>query len=1113
MKLKKITIDNIASIEHAVIDFDAAPLANERLFLITGETGSGKSTIIDCLCLALFNNTPRLSSVVNAKDNGYQNTVVEGTTDEIGINDPRQLMRRGSGEADIVLTFDDNQGVPYTITWHLQRARKKPNGRLQSVGRTLSTDDGVEPATFLRKQDEIDQRISELLGLDMDQFLRTVVLAQGKFAEFINSKDNDKADLLEKMTGTSIYSDISKKINDVCKQKKADRDLLKSELDNYTLLNDEQKAAINGEIAELQQQQEQARRTNDLAKAMIDWITRKSQNEQNLASARTLLQEKQEIIHTDAHLAEQALVKDWNDTVEPRLKLKERDAHLVKAKNLESQRESMQQRFDGLCAALRATEDDLKVKQQSLRDITATLSAEEPNRTMYEAIKQIKSNMKHLAEEQGNVTDFTRRLEDEQRRLPAVTAKVEEALKTRNERDEAVKRLQQQLEALHVAEARQQKDRLVNLKQSLLSLKGMNEAVAQAEEALAELKGQQAGQQQALDAENATIGAHRKHWEEARTDVEQQKNWNELLAQAHKTLHEGDTCSVCGNVIGQLLPQGNSRLDQLQEKLKQAEENLRQAEARIKAATGLIADYGKQIDRASKIVEEKASLRDKHWQQTCQLLATCGKTASEVTDNNAADSLIADIDDEMNRLNGILNQADELGGKINDAQQLFNRASSAHNEATIELNQVNDSITHQQAVIKNSRDKVNSLTDELNVLFVMRDWQQQAAADSRFIDKMEAAASAYQRNVTSSQQLEQTIKLMGASLPAMREARGNIAGLKDSGLTTSDIPENLDKRWRHFENDYLDWESQLRNEQGNARQAAQALEDYLSQNPRITVQRLADLNDIDPKEIGDIKAKHDSLGTAISTLQGQITELTRQRDTIAAARPEGDEDDPQQLATVQQESGERMTKLGNDIAQRMAILKADEDSTRRMGKTRQLLEKAEETYMRWAELDKQLGSADGKTFRKIAQSYILGDLLARANGYLEHFNNRYELIANPGKLSILVRDLQHGDLSSVGTLSGGESFMVSLALALALSSMSGKVFSMDTLFIDEGFGSLSPNYLDNVMETLNRLYEMGGRRVGIISHVEMLKERVATQIQVQRDPSNNTVSRVNIVTL
>ena len=92
--------------------------------------------------------------------------------------------------------------------------------------------------------------------------------------------------------------------------------------------------------------------------------------------------------------------------------------------------------------------------------------------------------------------------------------------------------------------------------------------------------------------------------------------------------------------------------------------------------------------------------------------------------------------------------------------------------------------------------------------------------------------------------------------------------------------------------------------------------------------------------------------------------------------------------------------------------------------------------------------------------------------------------------------------------------MVSLALALALSSMSGKVFTVDTIFIDEGFGSLSAGYLDNVMETLNRLYELGGgRRVGIISHVEMLKERITTQIQVERDPKNNTVSRVKIASV
>lgn len=1113
MKLKKLTIDNIASIEHAVIDFDAAPLADERLFLITGETGSGKSTIIDCLCLALFNNTPRLSSVLNAKDNGYQNTVEEGTTDEISLNDPRQLMRRGSGEADIVLTFDDNQGIPYTITWHLQRARKKPSGKLQSVSRTLSTDDGIEPAIFLRKREEIDDHISTLLGLDMNQFLRTVVLAQGKFAEFINSKDNDKADLLEKMTGTSIYSDISKKIHEVCKEKENERNLLKSELDNYTLLSEEQKAAINGEIAQLRQQQEEAQRAVDLAKAMTDWIARKSQNEQDLTNTRKLLQEKLEIIQSPDFLAEQTLVKDWNDTSEPRLKLKEMDRHLKKAKDLEGQREGMQQRFDSLCAALRATEDNLKVKQQSLEEITATITIDEPNKAMFEAIKQIKSSMKHLTEEQDNVKDFTRKLEDEQRRLPTVKAQLEEALKVRNERDAAVKQLQRQLEALHVADVRKQKDKLVNLKQSLVTLKGKNEAVVQAQDAMAELKAQQAIQQQTLDRENAVIGSHRKRWEETRQDVERQKNWNELLAQAHKTLHEGETCPVCGNVIGQLLPQGNSRLDQLQENLKEAEENLRQAETRIKAATRLITDYDKQIERAQKIAAEKTADRDKHWQQTRLLLEACSKEAPELPDNDDADALIADIDDEATRLNNTLNQADDLGKKVNDAQQLFNKASTAHNQVAIQLSQVNDSITHQQEVIKSSTEKASRLVEELNDLFVMQDWQRQAAGDPLFIDKLEKAATAYQRNVKTSQRLDQDIKLMSASLPAMREARENIGGLKDSRLTTTVIPDNLDECWRHFENEFLDWESQLRNEQGNARQAAQTLEDYLKSNPAMTLERLADLNNRDPKEIDVIKDKHGSLSTSISNMQGQITELTRQHESIASTRPQCTEEDPQLLAKVQQENSERVTKLGNDIAERMGTLKADEESTQRMGKTRQLLERADGVYRQWAELDKVLGSADGKTFRKIAQSYILGDLLSRANGYLRHFNNRYELIANPGKLSILVRDLLHGDLSSVGTLSGGESFMVSLALALALSSMSGKVFSMDTLFIDEGFGSLSPNYLDNVMETLNRLYEMGGRRVGIISHVEMLKERVATQIQVQRDPSNNTVSRINVVTL
>ena len=203
--------------------------------------------------------------------------------------------------------------------------------------------------------------------------------------------------------------------------------------------------------------------------------------------------------------------------------------------------------------------------------------------------------------------------------------------------------------------------------------------------------------------------------------------------------------------------------------------------------------------------------------------------------------------------------------------------------------------------------------------------------------------------------------------------------------------------------------------------------------------------------------------------------------------------------------------MANGIAEHRAYLKNDENNRNTAGKKQEEFEAADAEYQQWKEFNAMLGDSNGSTFRKIAQSYILGELLASANGYLRQFNNRYSLEAKPGTLTILVRDQMQGDITTVNTLSGGEGFMVSLALALALSSTTGKMFSVDTLFIDEGFGSLSENYLDNVMETLNRLYDMGGKRVGIISHVELLKERVTTQIQVIRDPKNNTVSRVTVV--
>ena len=157
----------------------------------------------------------------------------------------------------------------------------------------------------------------------------------------------------------------------------------------------------------------------------------------------------------------------------------------------------------------------------------------------------------------------------------------------------------------------------------------------------------------------------------------------------------------------------------------------------------------------------------------------------------------------------------------------------------------------------------------------------------------------------------------------------------------------------------------------------------------------------------------------------------------------------------------------------------------------------------WAGVAALFGSADGKKFRNIAQSYVLRQLLAGANHYLSRLTDRYRMECPPGGLTILLRDEYQGGVKRpTSTISGGESFLVSLALALGLSSLNRKSLSVDMLFIDEGFGTLDSDYLNTVMEALEKLHQIGGKKVGIISHVEGLKERIKTQIQVRRIDSS-----------
>ena len=217
MKLKTLVIHNIASIQDATIHFDGPVLNNEHLFLITGETGSGKSTILDCLCLALFNETPRTG---NAKDRNacYDYRLTPDATNALPVGDVRNLMRRNTTECKVVLTFETNDGTIYTATWETHRARNKAEGNLQSETWSLASDKGL--ATD--KKNEIKRHIHDLLGINAEQFYRSVMLPQGRFAEFLTSSINDKSEILESLTGTAIYRNIGKQIYQIFRRKQGE---------------------------------------------------------------------------------------------------------------------------------------------------------------------------------------------------------------------------------------------------------------------------------------------------------------------------------------------------------------------------------------------------------------------------------------------------------------------------------------------------------------------------------------------------------------------------------------------------------------------------------------------------------------------------------------------------------------------------------------------------------------------------------------------------------------------------------------------------------------------------------------------------------------------------
>ncbi|CAG9296367.1 AAA family ATPase [Celerinatantimonas diazotrophica] len=300
MKILAVRGENIASLVGPfAVEFDQPPLAEQGLIAITGRTGSGKSTLLDCLCLALYEQVPRF------EDQSRTVEIGDEANDKLKANDVRNLVSRGQASALAEVEFLGHDDKRYLVRWQVRRARNQASGRWQSSSRELIDLTNQEP--FSANKREFQQYVTDLIGLDYEQFRRSVMLAQGDFAAFLKAPEDQRSALLEQMTGTALYSQISAQVYQTYKEHAQALEQLRSQIEQTHLLEDSTVENLEQQLADASAYQQQLRQieqanrvlntqlldldsANEKVKKVQMRLAQQQENEQNIHNQRNQLE-------------------------------------------------------------------------------------------------------------------------------------------------------------------------------------------------------------------------------------------------------------------------------------------------------------------------------------------------------------------------------------------------------------------------------------------------------------------------------------------------------------------------------------------------------------------------------------------------------------------------------------------------------------------------------------------------------------------------------------------------------------------------------------------------------------------------------------------------------
>ena len=1116
MKLHQITVRNINSLYgDQSVDLDE-DLLGASLFLVVGATGAGKSTLLDAASLALFGETPRL--------NKARSTATEFLADD----DPRRVMSWGTADCLAEVIFSKVEGIArarYRARWSCSRARGKPDGRVQEPQRSMERWQPKGAAWQLvagGKRSEDYQPAFDLALEQMDraEFERRILLAQGRFAAFVHADPKERAAMLERLTGAEQFARVGRAARERHREVVERHREAKAKTEGVRLLEVAERAALDGQVTRLASELAAAKALEASRGAVARW----------LAEAVERLEQVQEA--GEAAVAQG--VQERN--AQPDL------ARLAEHERCRVARERQRRAGDAqrACAALAETIHSHQVT------LAALLAAQK------EADKVAQGRTAELQQQRKDHTGLSQQIATaRQRRQEAAVAlgeweKVEDArLVAAAARVEADQRCGDAQTALSQAQdgltAAQQAcaaaadgEKLAPHLSGLQTLRGAwQQALAAVEQrrkvlASAEAKAEHARREQArlattaaelaraASAAQATLGQRAAELTIAGTDealpvqavivedaTRRARTRRQALDadQAHTlaalalidkrdALRAGEACPVCGSLEHPSADDGAGR---------EHDDRLRQDAARISgqlAAIELARDALDTAREAATAAQREADAADGEAKVAAAQAA--GARDQAATAATALGEAVAAVDQAHKALLAAL-------------PDLEPTASAQDIEATLGLAAERvGAWTRALAAYEAAKTRLNGALPEQVAA--------QEAHKTALAAEAAALAEVKQRGAQLAQAQERVAQVLQGQDPQVVEAAANAAlqaaekGQETAAKAASAAGEAL------------------REAQGVAKRQAEELDE--KQTLQATLQRALDdtlaefgvdlptlatltLNPVDEQAISAKKRELEAARTRVDTLlaerQRALLQQQESRPEGAAEAPDRAQSELAQQAHMEAKTG--VEALGPRYAESFAKQQHDDAQQALVADLRQELVAAETALQLWTRLNRLIGHNNGQAFRDFAMTLTLQQLVDIANHHMRRLSPRYTLAVDRDKdgfaqMGFAVVDAWQADRHrSVTTLSGGETFLASLALALGLAGLSTATMPVETLLLDEGFGTLDGDTLDMAMAALAML-QADGVQVGIISHVEALKAHVPAQVVVEAVGDGRSVLRI-----